>query len=284
MVEISASEWADRQAAMERAQLRDDGAHAGVNGTDPMAGPGEEEDADDASRSLVFGAGTAERSDAPLPAASPKRNQVASAPPGGVGASSPETTPGGGRKLRSSVIVQDLLRSAEQLSEEQVAEFKECFSLFDGDGSGSVDTSELGEVMKSLGQKMTDEELEEMIRNVDADGSGTVDFAEFLGMMALQMHDHDSDVILTRMFRLLARDQHSDVLRVDDLNYVLGELCEKMTTAEIEGLTREASGGSDVMDLDQFMRVFVVGGPEDESRNSSRKSLRGALEGAIGAA
>jgi hypothetical protein len=32
------------------------------------------------------------------------------------------------------------------------------------------------------------------------------------------------------------------------------------------------------------MRVFVVGGPEDESRNSSRKSLRGALEGAIGAA
>ena len=165
-----------------------------------------------------------------------------------------------------------------------MAEFKECFSLFDGDGSGSVDTSELGEVMKSLGQKMTDEELEEMIRNVDADGSGTVDFAEFLGMMALQMHDHDSDVILTRMFRLLARDQHSDVLRVDDLNYVLGELCEKMTTAEIEGLTREASGGSDVMDLDQFMRVFVVSGPEDESRNSSRKSLRGALEGAIGAA
>ena len=63
-------------------------------------------------------------------------------------------------------------------------------------------------------------------------------------MMALQMHDHDSDVIPTRMFRLLARDQHSDVLRVDGLNYVLGELCEKMTTAEIEGLTREASGGS----------------------------------------
>ena len=45
MVEISASEWADRQAAMERAQLRDDGAHAGVNGTDPPAGPGEDESA-----------------------------------------------------------------------------------------------------------------------------------------------------------------------------------------------------------------------------------------------
>ena len=107
----------------------------------------------------MFGAGTAERSDAPLPAASPKRNQVASAPPGGAGAPPPRPRRGG-RKLRSSVIVQDLLRSAEQLSEEQVAEFKECFSLFDGDGSGSVDTSELGEVMKSLGQKMTDEELE----------------------------------------------------------------------------------------------------------------------------
>ena len=139
MVEISATEWADRQAAMERAHLRDDGAHAGVNGTAAPAGPGEDEDADDASRSLVFGAGTAERSDAPLPAASPKRNQVASAPPGGAGASSPETTPGGRAALERHR--QDLLRSAEQLRG-QVAG-KECFSLFDGDGA-AVDTSEPG--------------------------------------------------------------------------------------------------------------------------------------------
>ena len=34
---------------------------------------------------------------------------------------------------------------ADQLSEEQIAEFKEAFSLFDKDGDGTITTKELGE-------------------------------------------------------------------------------------------------------------------------------------------
>ena len=149
-----------------------------------------------------------------------------------------ELTPSGRVKLRSSTIVQDLVR-AQSLDEEQIAEFKECFSLFDVDGSGSIDTSELKSVMTSLGQKMTDEELEQMIKNVDADGSGTVDFAEFLGMMALQMRDHDADVILERVFgRFAGVDER---ILVKHLNFVFAHLCEKMSGSEI-GILRERGG------------------------------------------
>jgi calmodulin len=56
--------------------------------------------------------------------------------------------------------------------------------MFDKDGNGSVDTKELGQVMRSLGQNPTDEELEDMINEVDADGSGTIDFNEFLSLMS----------------------------------------------------------------------------------------------------
>ena len=56
---------------------------------------------------------------------------------------------------KNTEIVEELLTLAQSLSEEQVAEFKECFSLFDRDGDGTVDTSELGTVMKSLGQGRT---------------------------------------------------------------------------------------------------------------------------------
>ena len=41
---------------------------------------------------------------------------------------------------------------ADQLTEEQIAEFKEAFSLFDKDGDGTITTKELGTVMRSLGQ------------------------------------------------------------------------------------------------------------------------------------
>ena len=36
----------------------------------------------------------------------------------------------------------------EQLSEEQIAEFKEAFSLFDKDGDGKITSKELGTVMR----------------------------------------------------------------------------------------------------------------------------------------
>ena len=81
---------------------------------------------------------------------------------------------------------------ADQLTEEQIAEFKEAFSLFDKDGDGTITTKELGTVMRSLGQNPTEAELQDMINEVDADGNGTIDFPEFLSLMARKMKDSDS--------------------------------------------------------------------------------------------
>ena len=36
----------------------------------------------------------------------------------------------------------------EQLTEDQISEFKEAFSLFDKDGDGTITTKELGTVMR----------------------------------------------------------------------------------------------------------------------------------------
>uniref|UniRef100_A0A7N6A2N0 EF-hand domain-containing protein n=1 Tax=Anabas testudineus TaxID=64144 RepID=A0A7N6A2N0_ANATE len=80
---------------------------------------------------------------------------------------------------------------ADQLTEEQIAEFKEAFSLFDKDGDGTITTKELGTVMRSLGQNPTEaelqdminEEVDEMIREADIDGDGQVNYEEFVQMM-----------------------------------------------------------------------------------------------------
>uniref|UniRef100_A0A8C2NUK2 EF-hand domain-containing protein n=1 Tax=Capra hircus TaxID=9925 RepID=A0A8C2NUK2_CAPHI len=72
---------------------------------------------------------------------------------------------------------------ADQLTEEQIAEFKDAFSLFDKNGDGTITTKELGTVMRSLGQKPNYGEVEEMIREADIDGDGEVNYEEFVQMM-----------------------------------------------------------------------------------------------------
>ena len=79
------------------------------------------------------------------------------------------------------------------MTDEQIAEFKEAFSLFDRNGDGKITTTELGTVMRSLGLNPTQAELQSMINEVDVDGNGTVDFPEFLSLMAREMKDTDID-------------------------------------------------------------------------------------------
>ena len=70
------------------------------------------------------------------------------------------------------------------VNNEQIAEFKESFSLFDKDGDGTITTLELGTVMRSMGQNPTEAELQDMINEIDDDGSGTIDVPEFLTLMS----------------------------------------------------------------------------------------------------
>ena len=48
---------------------------------------------------------------------------------------------------------------ADILTEEQITQFKEAFSLFDKNNDGSITTKELSNVTRSLGQNPTKAEL-----------------------------------------------------------------------------------------------------------------------------
>ncbi|MED6145816.1 translation elongation factor EF1B gamma [Stylosanthes scabra] len=62
-------------------------------------------------------------------------------------------------------------------------ELKEAFKVFDKDQNGFISASELRHVMINLGEKLTDEEVEQMIKEADLDGDGQVNYDEFVNMM-----------------------------------------------------------------------------------------------------
>ncbi|KAH7656107.1 Calmodulin and related proteins (EF-Hand superfamily) protein [Dioscorea alata] len=64
-------------------------------------------------------------------------------------------------------------------------EMREAFKIFDKDQNGLISADELRSVMANLGEKLTDEEVNEMIRDadIDGDGDGQVNYEEFVRIM-----------------------------------------------------------------------------------------------------
>lgn len=67
-------------------------------------------------------------------------------------------------------------------------EFIEAFKVFDRDGNGLVSAAELRHVMTSMGEKMTDEEVDEIIKEAQLDGDGMLNYEGFVKMMMSQRY------------------------------------------------------------------------------------------------
>ncbi|XP_073270438.1 calmodulin-7-like [Primulina huaijiensis] len=147
---------------------------------------------------------------------------------------------------------------AEQLTGDQISEFKEAFSLFDKDGDGCITTKELGTVMRSLGQNPTEAELQDMINEVDADGNGTIDFPEFLNLMARKMKDTDSEEELKEAFRVFDKDQNG-FISAAELRHVMTNLGEKLTDEEVDEMIREADvDGDGQINYEEFLKIMMA--------------------------
>lgn len=142
------------------------------------------------------------------------------------------------------------------LSEEQISELKEAFSLFDQDGDGNITAKELGVVMRSLGQDPTEAELQDMINDVDTDGNGTIDLAEFISMMARKLKDDDARKEIKEAFRVFDRNGDG-LISSAELRLALASLGEHVSEKEAEDMIRDAdTNGDGYVDYEEFVKMM----------------------------
>uniref|UniRef100_A0A915DN83 EF-hand domain-containing protein n=1 Tax=Ditylenchus dipsaci TaxID=166011 RepID=A0A915DN83_9BILA len=68
-------------------------------------------------------------------------------------------------------------------TKEELRDYQQMFQMFDTDGSGALGNVELKEAMISIGLQASEQEIDELIREVDEDGNGEIDFEEFCHCM-----------------------------------------------------------------------------------------------------
>lgn len=143
------------------------------------------------------------------------------------------------------------------LSEDQVAEFKEAFMLFDKDEDGAITMAELGVVMRSLGQRPTETELRDMVNGVDQDGNGSIEFNEFLQMMSKKMKGAEGEDELREAFRVF--DKNNDgLISNSELRHVMTNLGEKLSDEEVDDMIKEADiDGDGMVNYEEFVTILT---------------------------
>ena len=72
------------------------------------------------------------------------------------------------------------MMACKMKSTDDEEKIKETFRVFDEDGNGNISAAELQHLMVSLGEKLSDEQINEMIIEADTDSDGQINYKEFV--------------------------------------------------------------------------------------------------------
>ncbi|GAA5801031.1 hypothetical protein HPULCUR_006473 [Helicostylum pulchrum] len=145
---------------------------------------------------------------------------------------------------------------SDQLTQEQITEYREAFQLFDKNGDGSISASELGVVLRSFGMNPSDAELQDMVNDVDADNNGHIDFEEFLSLVKTLKSESDDTDDLQEAFKVFDADGNGVIDR-NELHKVMSSLNETLTEQELDAMIREADiNGDGQISFEEFKAMM----------------------------
>ena len=131
------------------------------------------------------------------------------------------------------------------LSEAEIEEIREAFSMFDTDGSGKIDPKELKAAMHSLGFDKKSATVYEMICDMEELGR-EVDFDDFLDSISNKLGNRETREGIDRIFDLFDEEKKG-VISLKNLKKIAKELGETMSEDELkEMLSRAASNGNEI--------------------------------------
>ena len=148
--------------------------------------------------------------------------------------------------------------TAKDLTDDQIEEYKEAFSLFTKNGSGTVSAKDTGTLMRSVGYLITDSELMDMLIKLHIDINGTIDLNNFLSLMSQVASESDNEEELRAAFRAFDVGGKG-FIPAAALRHIMTKLGDKLPEDEVDEMMREANIDSDgQIDYEEFVTMMMT--------------------------
>merc|ERR1711890_192836 len=147
------------------------------------------------------------------------------------------------------------------LAPDEIKCLKNCFDLFDTKKQEFLSADDLGEVLRAMGFRPSQEELQEILKEIDEDGSGEIEFGDFCQLCAkFLVEDPDIETMkreLKDAFRIYDKEGQG-YITTETLRGLISELLSPLTDDELDGIIEELDeDGSGTMDFDEFCEMMM---------------------------
>nr|XP_005023018.4 calmodulin-like protein 4 [Anas platyrhynchos] len=147
---------------------------------------------------------------------------------------------------------------AKFLSQDQINEFKECFSLYDKKQKGKIKASDLMAVMRCLGASPTPGEVQRHLHLHKIERNAELDFSTFLNIMYRQTKQEEPEKEIFTALSMIDR-QKRGVITVSELRAKLTNLGEKLSEEEVDDLLKEAKiGPNGTIKYEEFAHAICI--------------------------
>jgi|UniRef100_A0AC35FA53 calmodulin len=148
----------------------------------------------------------------------------------------------------------------DQLTAEQIEQFRKYFNMFDKEQKGYIRATQVGQILRTMGQAFEERDLKQLIKDFDSDGSGEIEFEEFAAMVAQFVVSSENneglEEELREAFRLYDKEGNG-YIAVSDLREILRALDDNINDDELDEMIAEIdTDGSGTVDFDEFMEMM----------------------------
>ena len=146
----------------------------------------------------------------------------------------------------------------EYITDEQRKDLQDIFDQFDKDKDGKISGKELANAMVSMGQNPTDDEINEMMREVDLNQDGKIDFDEFMILMTKSSPETQAEEEVINAFRVFDKEGNG-LIASSELKHIMMTIGDKMSEEEAEEMVNEADIDEDGMiNYEEFVRMMMA--------------------------